>query len=68
MEVLDMHAWRTYVQALCRASVLDTMLATCEGQMSTSFGGAISDMTKPVSPQQQKRRGSLSRVSPQGRL
>jgi hypothetical protein len=36
--------------------------------MSTSFGGAISDMTKPVSPQQQKSRGSFGRVSPQGRL
>jgi hypothetical protein len=35
---------------------------------STSFGDAISDMTKPASPQQQKRCGSFGRVSPQGRL
>jgi len=62
----------TYLPIIVLGLVLDPMLRLqpSEGQMgSTSFGGASrSNVTRPASPQQKKRRGSLGRVSPQGRI
>ena len=62
----------TYLPTIVLGLVLNPILSlqASEGQMgSTSSGDSIrSNMTEPVSPQQQRRRGSLGRVSPQGRL
>ena len=68
--MLDTHNRLTYLPTIVLGFVLNPILSLqpSEGQMgSTSFGGATpANLTRPASPQQS--RGSLGRVSPQGRL
>ena len=70
--MLDTRNEPAYLPTMVLGLVLNPILCTqpSEGQMgSTSFGGASrSNVTRPASPQQKKRRGSLGRVSPQGRI
>ena len=70
--MLDTRNGAPYLPTIALGLVLNPILSLqpSEGQMgSTSFGGAIrSYMTGLASPRHKKRRGSLGRVSPQGRI
>jgi hypothetical protein len=68
--MLDTGNGPAYLPTMALGLVLNAILSLqpSEGQMgSTSFGGATrSNVTRPASPQQKKRRGSLGRVGQQG--